>query len=297
MNFLTTNRATASYGAPRQGAVGGGVFAADTRHDQHNRSNENPKRALSRWRGIALAFSSVGILAICLISQSATAATTNLPPITPNSDISAFNLLTERNIFNPRRSPRYVPSQRRESRRTVRPDAFALVGTMTYDKGPIAFFDGSHSEFKEVAKPGDTIAGFKVTDIEASAVKLSSPSNNVDLKIGMQLQRQENGSWQVTERPEWAEPAAPVSTISHLTYQTNSIGTNGTPGLADLINGLANGIANGDIPNFPPPDGEPQAGGQAPPSFSTTNTAPASSGSDSDVLLRLMQRRAQENNQ
>src|ERR1041385_6179537 len=58
---------------------------------------------------------------------------------------SSFRIITERNIFNPRRSARYVPTERTR-RPSTRTDSFALVGTMSYEKGFFAFFDGSSSE-------------------------------------------------------------------------------------------------------------------------------------------------------
>src|SRR2546421_1583725 len=54
-------------------------------------------------------------------------------------DYSAFKLITERNIFNSHRSARYTAP--RESGPQARVDSFALVGTMSYEKGPFAFFD------------------------------------------------------------------------------------------------------------------------------------------------------------
>ena len=44
-------------------------------------------------------------------------------------------------------------------------DFFVLVGTMSYEKGFFAFFDGSHSDYKRVLKREETIAGFKVAAI------------------------------------------------------------------------------------------------------------------------------------
>jgi hypothetical protein len=131
-------------------------------------------------------------------------------------DYRVFQIVTERNIFNTRRSTRYKPSDRPRIDRTVRTDAFALVGTMSYEKGPFAFFDGSRSEYKKVLKPDETIADFKVTRIEPASVKLTSPTNEIELKVGMQLERQENGAWLVGVRPESAEPSPGPPVTSHL---------------------------------------------------------------------------------
>ena len=250
-----------------------------------------PKRRKRRAPALAM------LALFCLLCLSAIAQpTTNAPA--PN-DISAFNLITERNIFNTRRSARYVPSARRDTRRPARSEAFALVGTLAYEKGPFAFFDGSRSDYKEVAKQGDSIAGFKVVEIAPSHVKLASATNEVELALGMQLHREDEGPWEVSVRPESAEPAVAPSTSSHLTFQTNSAPTNGSA-ISELLNGLANGLANGDLPNFIPPGADPSFAGQLPggqpPSTNAAPTVPG--GGANDVLLRLMeQRRLQEQNQ
>jgi len=114
------------------------------------------------WLG--LAFWSAAFL-----SSSAAPATNSMS----RYDYSAFKLINERNIFNTRRSPRYVPSDRRETRRT-RSESFALVGTMRYEKGLFAFFDGTRSDYRKVLKQDETIAGFKITGIEPSHVTLAS---------------------------------------------------------------------------------------------------------------------------
>src|SRR5207248_6850196 len=90
-------------------------------------------------------------------------------------DYSAFRIIADRNIFDPRRSARSAPPER--TRRTyTRTDSFGLVGTMSYhEKGTLAFFEGSSPDYKKVLKTDDTIAGFKVAAIAPSYVKLASP--------------------------------------------------------------------------------------------------------------------------
>jgi len=66
---------------------------------------------------------------------------------------------------------------------------------MTYEKGTFAFFDGTSSEYKKALKLTDTIAGYKVTNIAPNGVKLASGTNEVDLGVGAQLRREEDGPW------------------------------------------------------------------------------------------------------
>jgi hypothetical protein len=110
-------------------------------------------------------------------------------------DFSAFNIINERNIFN---AARYRGSKAvGEADRPPRVDHVTLVGTLTYEKGPYAFFDGSSSEFRAVLGPGKSIAGYTVAEIGNDTVKLAAGTNHVELRVGMQLRREEGGEWQV----------------------------------------------------------------------------------------------------
>jgi hypothetical protein len=237
----------------------------------------------------ALAF--FGMLTFLHAAQPGTNA-----PVASLNDLSSFKLITERNIFNTRRSARYVPSNREQNstRRINRGESFALVGTMHYDKGPFAFFDGSRSDYRKVLKPDETIAGFKVAEILPSAVKLTSSTNEIELPVGMQLRREDdNSDWVKSARPESAEPAGGVSSSSHLSFQAAPP----TPPPA----------TNGDFQNAGPDGGPPlpfdpnavQAffnGDQPQSQTISTNVDPAAPPPPGvDITAwRMMQRRAQE---
>src|ERR1022692_4192324 len=119
---------------------------------------------------------------------------TNNGPIT--LDYASFKVIVDRNIFDPNRVPHRAgePIVRR-----VPPsfDSLTLVGTMTYEKGTFAFFDGTSSEYKKALKLADAIAGYKVTNIAPTGVKLASGTNVMDLIVGAQLRREEDGPWQL----------------------------------------------------------------------------------------------------
>jgi hypothetical protein len=106
-------------------------------------------------------------------------------------DYAAFRLITERNIFDPNRQP-HKGGERPPSKAQ---DSFSLVGTMSYDKGDFAFFDGNSSDYKKVLKPDETIAGYKVVSISADSVKLERESKDLELPVGSQLRRQDDGTW------------------------------------------------------------------------------------------------------
>lgn len=179
--------------------------------------------------GILMAFG------ICLTGIALEAAeTTNA---TDRSDFSYFKIITERNIFNPRRSARYVPPGERSTRRSRQADWFVLTGTMTYEKGLFAFFDGTSSDYRKVLKPEEIIASFKITAIEKNVVKLASPTNEMELKVGMQMRKQESGEWAVSERAETFEPPFTYTASSRLIPQSNSLSNNTAQAVAPADEG------------------------------------------------------------
>jgi hypothetical protein len=209
-----------------------------------------------------------------------------------SSDYTAFRIINERNIFNPRRSASYVPSQRPYQRATRRRESFALVGTMNYDeKGPLAFFEGSSSDYRKVLKLNDKIAGFSVAAIEASRVKLATATNQVELPVGMQLTHDENRGWQVSERAETIAPR-PSSSSSY----SMSSSSRYSPGRTNVVPGLSPADSN----NIQVADGPPLNEGSTPPEFpelqdaATPEPASPPAGGESDVAERLRRRAAAE---
>jgi len=155
---------------------------------------------------------------------------------------------------------------------------------MSYaEKGPLAFFDWSSSDYRKVLKQNDTIAGFKVTEIEASHVKLASPTNEVELRVGMQLSHDEDGTWHVADRAEIVAPRMVTSSVAPR-GGTNRPDAGGVrSGIGPATNTLA--AINGG----PPPDSaEPQE------PITIPESAAPPAGSPDDVLERLRRRAAAE---
>ncbi len=138
-------------------------------------------------------------------------------------DFSSFRLIAERNIFDPNRSARHNPESQPKSK-TI--ESFALVGIMSYEKGTFAFFDGSSSTYKKALKVGDTIAGYKLTDLTPDLVKLSAATNEVQLHVGSQLRREEEGEWTLAKASESYSYAA--TPVSNPTQTSASAGGNGS---------------------------------------------------------------------
>jgi hypothetical protein len=140
-------------------------------------------------------------------STSVPAQSTNTPPATNSTsprlewasqglNEAAFRIIAERNIFNANRSGGPV---RLETRRPKSVETFTLVGTMAYEKGAFAFFEGSRSEFTKVLKPEGVIAGHKLVDIYANSVKIEADGKEIELPVGSQMRREDEGAWQVAE--------------------------------------------------------------------------------------------------
>ncbi|HWX21864.1 MAG TPA: hypothetical protein VN578_18340 [Candidatus Binatia bacterium] len=171
------------------------------------------------------------------------------------ADYSNFRIIAERNIFDPNRYPHQPGRANPIARRNPVVESFALVGVMSYEKGTFAFFNGTSSEYQKALKQDDTIAGYKVANIDPDTVKLEAGTNHVELHVGMQLRREDQGEWQASTQPE--------------AYAAASSG------------GSASATSTSNISST----------AQAP---TTGQTETTSSGTESDVLKRLMQRREQE---
>ena len=145
-------------------------------------------------------------------------------------DYSSFKVVVDKNIFDPNRTPRGSIGPRN----FLKPksfDSLTLVGTMTYEKGTFAFFDGTSAEYKKALKLADAIAGYKLTNIAANGVKLASGTNELDLSIGAQLRREEDGPWLLSSQSS-SYAAAPASTSTN-TAASTSIGSDSTSGSAE----------------------------------------------------------------
>jgi hypothetical protein len=145
------------------------------------------------------------VLALALVNGFGAAAQLNSVP--GAVDYAQFGrFITERNIFDPGRTPHSSPGAS-----TYRPKvsrsapAFTLVGTMHYEKGMFAFFDGNNSDLRKVLYESDSnsIAGYTVAEITLTGVKLQTADKKqtVQLKIG-DMMRQEGNEWRLAETGE-----------------------------------------------------------------------------------------------
>lgn len=227
-------------------------------------------------------------------------AATNLAPATPSrgSDLSsrsqstagaasassfeAFSMIGTKNIFNQSRYPGSKPPTGPTAAPYVpKIDMIAFVGTMDYGKGQMAFFNGTGSEFKKMAKAGEKIGNFKLVDVKPNQVKLAvGDKPEMELKIGQALRSEDGGDWALSSLPlPGSESAAPSSSY------TGSDRGSSRGSSSDRSFGRSSSRTGSDtIP-------APAAGAIS------TPEATSSGGSAEDALKRLMEKRAKETNE
>lgn len=185
----------------------GGANLSTTNGLTDERSARNGSRSRDEMSGAAMA----RIPAVNMPAANARGSLASAPKASASKrDLSSFKIIMERNIFDPnRRSRTRVGGAEQPKPASV--DSFSLVGTMSYEKGRFAFFDGTGSEYRKAAKAGDTLAGFRVREIGPKAVKLETNGKVLDLGVGMQMRRQDAGEWQMSGRSDTYASTAPSS--------------------------------------------------------------------------------------
>ena len=226
---------TATNGLPQaSGSVQpGGPPSGSNRFLNPNRAQNNDRRSRGRRSFRMRSGQSGASDSASDYSQNGDRSQTNAAGRTNRLDYAAFKAIVDKNIFDPNRYARQ-PGDRgpRSPSKTV--DSLTLVGTMTYEKGTFAFFDGTSSDYKKALKLNDVIAGHKVTNIAPNSVKLAAGTNELELTVGMQLRREEDGPWSLASQPGY--------------YTTVSISTStSTNGVASSNSDAAASAAESDV--------------------------------------------------
>ena len=164
------------------------------------------------------------LLALLASGAIAFSQSNGVPAATDYAKFSHF--VTDRNIFDPNRVPHsYSPTTRTRTRTRTRTSApgIMLVGTMSYEKGMFAFFNGNSADLKKALQAGEKIADYTVTDISPSRVKLESADKKqqLELKVGDGL-RQENGKWVFSGSSELPAGNSSTETTSSSTGESSS---------------------------------------------------------------------------
>ena len=173
---------------------------------------------------------------------------------------------------------------------------FVLCGTMRLDKGTFAVFKGSSEKYERVLKVSDSIAGYKLTHIAPDSVKLATTTTNVapdSLKPASTTTNVATSSAKLTNAatvPRIASHGltnldeAPVK----LAYTTNELemrmGMQMRREEAGPWQLAAAPAPSAGSSSFTPVSGSPSSGAKS----------AAATGSESDILKRMMQRREKE---
>lgn len=231
-------------------------------------------------------------VAIC--SQNGSAQSTNAPA---RLSYDSFRPISDRNIFNPNRYAR--GSGRTPPRTTAAPasrvESFSLVGIMAYEKGVFAFFDGTKENYKQALQVEGAIGDYKVMSVTPEMVKLMTGTNTFDLKVGMQMRREDEGDWFLSEGGD-APRKRIVSTRTRIRGGARGEGSTdggtaemGLGGEPEII--VIDGETQTENGN---PEAAPENGNGANPEVAP-RPEPDNNGVTDPVLLRLMQRRQQMN--
>ena len=165
-------------------------------------------QASRRLRAVAVLAALGALLAN---GRPAAAQTTNAPATT---NYSSFQIIVERNIFDPNR---YAHASRSHGRSISRSAPyFSLVGTLSSRKGMLAFFDGNDSDYRKVLSQDGVIAGYKVVEITLRGAKLEAAGKPVEMKVGAQMRQEGKGEWQLADSGE-----LPVTTTGNETPATD----------------------------------------------------------------------------
>lgn len=202
---------------------------------------------------------------------------TNASPAAPLSGFEIYKIIAERNIFDPNRQKPGVRRTDEEAPKPVKIDYLTLLGSMSYEKGDFAFFDGTSSEFRKSVKAGDSIAGYKVKAITQTKVTLENDGKSVELPVGSQMKRQDEGEWKLNAELESYNSAPASSDSSHFSES----GRNGDRDRRDRRDRYSGRSSTSETSS----------------SSTTSSTSPSSSsssGDTSDALKRLLERRAKE---
>ena len=236
----------------------------------------------------------LAIVALLLVSAIAGfAQSTNAPASAPvRLTFDSFRPVSDRNIFNPNR---YARSSGRTTRSTAstpasRVESISLVGVIAYEKGYFAFFDGTSSDYKQSLQAGGTIGQYHLTRVTSEAVQLATGTNTFDLKVGMQMRREDEGDWFLSEGGD-----APRKRIvsSRTRTRGGAHGESSTGSGEEMTGGAEPEVIV--VENNPQPEAN---GGEAQPNNENGNAAAApaegdagDSGITDPVLRSLMERR------
>lgn len=146
---------------------------------------------------------------LLLLSTTAFADDTNT--VVQAEGVDAFAIVWKRNIFDPNRARDGEKPPAAEPEHVPVTDSFTLLGSMSYEKGSFAFFDGSSSDYRKTLQPGGKIGGFTVAEIDPAKVILEGAEKKIEFPVGAQMKRHDKGEWKFNERSDYVPQAPNIS--------------------------------------------------------------------------------------
>jgi hypothetical protein len=155
---------------------------------------------------------------ICFVLAAGLFARAQSTNDSSSTDYSDFQVIVQRNIFDPNRYPSRGPRPQFENRGAP---TFSLAGTMSYRKGMYAFFSGTSQEYQKALQQGGVIAGYTVTKIDFEGVQLQNAAKQVHMTVGSAM-RQEGDGWVLSLPGQWNETPVADTTSSSTGTDTNT---------------------------------------------------------------------------
>lgn len=139
-----------------------------------------------------------------------------------------YEVVIERNIFDPNRRPRTraetANAEPVEQRETVN-----LVGTWISNRETLAFLEGSRPEHSGASALGSVLDGWRLTEVSAGRVVLEKEENKIEWPVGHRLERSPGGEWElggtataVSSRPSRSSPGGRSSASGGVTSSAAS---------------------------------------------------------------------------
>lgn len=115
---------------------------------------------------------------------------------------SEYDLVLDRNIFDPDRGRRPPPAplvRQREAPPPPPPSVHMdLTGVLLAGKDSVAFLEGNAENIPPVCRLGDDVAGMQLVGIRSGHVILATTERRVQFVVGKSLVKEDGGSWEVS---------------------------------------------------------------------------------------------------
>lgn len=124
-----------------------------------------------------------------------------------------FDLLSQRNIFSPRRTAHGIEPTSETTEMAEPPrDQMNLVGTWLTPEHTVAFITIQPGDELTSATVGTRLGEHEVVAIDSESVQLRGPEDDLTWRVGQRLEREEDGPWEISR----------ASASSHSTESINT---------------------------------------------------------------------------